>query len=260
MSRRNFLALRGFRDINDITGILKRLCPDGITALIPDAAAAAPFIRKLYVSLLCLPPDQKIRIIAETLENARQAAAKDPVCAWIHRLSQYYPEDIGILSPALMNLVTLTPGQALFLESGELHAYLCGMGIEIMANSDNVLRAGLTVKHVDTEELLDAARFDPGPLEILALQTVAPNESRYLVHAEEFVLSKIALKHEAAYAAPADRSVEILLCTGGTARLTHPELADEIILKPGDSVIIPAQTDPYHINGEACIYKAGVPI
>jgi len=266
-------ALKGFRDTDDIKDILKRLCPDGIASLIPDAGAsdlkgmgykhekpAAPFIRQLYVSLLCLPPDQKIRIIAETLENARQAAVKDPVSAWILRLYQYYPEDIGILGPALMNLVTLTPGQALFLESGELHAYLHGMGIEIMANSDNVLRAGLTVKHVDTEELLDAARFDPNPIEILAPQTVTPHESRYLVHAEEFVLSQIALKNETAYAAPEDRSVEILLCTGGTARLTHPELADETILKPGDSVIIPAQADPYHLNGEACIYKAGAPI
>ncbi|RJP45711.1 MAG: mannose-6-phosphate isomerase, class I [Desulfobacteraceae bacterium] len=268
-----FTALKSFRDTDDITGILKRLCPDGIASLIPDAPAgdlkglgykhekpAAPFIRHLYVSLLCLPPDQKKRIIAETLENARLDAAKDPVCAWILRLYQYYPEDIGILGPALMNLVTLTPGQALFLESGELHAYLYGMGIEIMANSDNVLRAGLTVKHVDTEELLDAARFDPCPVEILAPQTVAPHESRYLVHAEEFVLSKIALKHKTVYAAPEDRSVEILLCTGGTARLTHPELADEMILKPGDSVIIPAQADPYHLSGKASIYKAGAPI
>lgn len=269
-----FTALKGFRGIDEITDLLKRLCPHGLAGLIQNAAATpalqdlnhepekqAPHaIRQLYMSLLSLRADQKSRIITETVENVRQAAAKDPICAWMYRLYQYYPEDIGILGPALMNLVTLTPGQALFLESGELHAYLHGMGIEIMANSDNVLRAGLTVKHVDTNELLSVAHFDPAPIKLLTPEAVAPNVFRYPVRAEEFVLSVIDLDKGLTYTAPADRSVEILLCTLGKARLTRPGPTEEMILKPGDSVLVPALAAPYHLTGVARIYVAGVPI
>jgi mannose-6-phosphate isomerase len=270
-----FTALKGFRKFYEIKALLTRLCPDSIAGLIDNAVEIpglkkkahhkpdnrpSPGIRRFYAALLRQPPVQKSRIIAETVDNARRTAAKDPIGAWILRLYQYYPEDIGILGPAFLNLVTLAPGQALFLESGELHAYLHGMGIEIMANSDNVLRAGLTVKHVDIDELLAVARFDSTSIEILTPETVAPLESRYPVRAEEFVLSMIILKQKTFYAAPEARSVEILLCTAGTARLTHPGLTQEIILTPGDSVLVPARADPYHLTGTGSICKAGVPI
>ncbi len=269
-----FTALKGFRGIDEITDLLKKLCPHGLADLIRNAAAtpamtglnqepekqAPHVVRQLYASLLSLPADRKSDIIAEIVANVRPAAAKDPICAWVYRLYQYYQEDIGILGPALMNLITLTPGQALFLESGELHAYLHGMGIEIMANSDNVLRAGLTVKHVDINELLFVAHFDPAPINLLKPEAVAPNVFRFPVCAEEFVLSVIDLDKGLTYTAPADRSVEILLCTSGKVRLTHPGPVEEMILKPGDSVLVPARAAPYHLTGAACIYKAGVPI
>lgn len=275
-----FTALKGFRSFNEINALLTRLCPDSVAGLndIPDLTDTAgkilglkkphhnqdnrtsPGIRQFYAALLCLPPMQKSRIIAETVDNARETEGEDPICAWILRLYQCYPEDIGILGPAFLNLVTLTPGQALFLESGELHAYLHGMGIEIMANSDNVLRAGLTVKHVDIDELLVVARFDSTPVEILTPGAIAPHESRYPVRSEEFVLSIITLQQQIFYAAPQERGVEILLCTAGKGRLNHPGLKEEMIITPGDSVLIPAQADPYQLTGTGSIYKAGAPI
>jgi mannose-6-phosphate isomerase len=270
-----FTVLKGFRGIDEIHSILKRLCPHGFASLIQETATPVSknlkyvydnekqpvdhAVRQFYALLLALPTYQKTAIIAEAAKNARQDAAGDPICAWVDRLYQYYPEDIGILAPALMNLITLTPGQALFLESGELHAYLQGMGIEIMANSDNVLRGGLTVKHMDTNELLSVVRFDSTPIEILIPEAMAPNEFRYPVQTEEFVLSMIDIDKSITYSAPADRSVEMLLCTRGNARLVYPGPGGEITLRPGGSVIAPAISGPYQLTGAARIYKAGVP-
>ena len=272
-----FTALKGFRDMDDIMGLLGQLIPESINRLTRQTttAATAPSasgaqkpetclspspIKQLYQSLLDLTSDVKNSLLAEAVENAKKAPAANEVFSWVLRLHHEYPDDIGILSPALMHLATLVPGQALFLEAGELHAYLHGMGIEIMANSDNVLRGGLTAKHMDTAELLRVGRFDPEPPHILTPDPMSALEFRYPVRAEEFVLSIIHMVNGASYPASENRSVEILLCTEGTARLTHPGLHEAILLTPGESVLIPAAADPYRLEGAARVYKAAVPI
>jgi mannose-6-phosphate isomerase len=269
-----FTALKGFRDMDEILGFFSQLIPEGMKQLSRQAASApsasgnqAPetcrkssSIKQFYQPLLDLPPDIKNSLLAEAVENAKKAPAVNEVFSWVLRLHHDYPDDIGILCPAMMHLVTLSPGQALFLEAGELHAYLRGMGIEIMANSDNVLRGGLTVKHMDTAELLCVGRFNPDPPHILKPDPISAMEFRYPVFAEEFVLSVIHMVHGDIYLASENRSVEILLCTEGTARLTHPDLHDAIMLKPGESALIPAAADPYHLEGPARVYKAAVPI
>ena len=80
------------------------------------------------------------------------------------RLGQLYPGDPGVMVALLLNHVHLSPGEALFLPAGNVHAYLSGLGVEIMANSDNVLRGGLTTKHVDVPELLSVLNFEPSPV------------------------------------------------------------------------------------------------
>lgn len=79
---------------------------------------------------------------------------------WVGELLRRYPRDIGVIAPLYLNLVRLDAGEAVFLESGMLHAYLQGAAVEIMANSDNVLRAGCTSKHVDIGELARVIRFE----------------------------------------------------------------------------------------------------
>ena len=79
---------------------------------------------------------------------------------WICRLDHYYPDDIGIFAPIMLNTIQMQPGEALFMEAGIMHAYLQGTGLEIMANSDNVLRCGLTPKNIDKAELMKVAKFE----------------------------------------------------------------------------------------------------
>ena len=89
-------------------------------------------------------------------------------------LSDHAPGDPGILAALLMNRVTLQPGQAIFLDAGNLHAYLHGAGIEIMANSDNVLRGGLTSKHVDVDALVSVLDFSPIGDDTIGPEPVSP--------------------------------------------------------------------------------------
>ena len=101
---------------------------------------------------------------------------------------------MGILSPALLNLIRLKPGQAMFLSEGVLHAHLEGVGIELMANSDNVLRGGLTPKHIDVQELLNVLHFEEIEVTILKPKKINNCERVFLAPAEEFLLSIIEIK------------------------------------------------------------------
>ena len=106
-------------------------------------------------------------------------------------LGERYPGDPGVLASLLLNRITLQPGQALYLPGGNLHAYLYGVGVEIMANSDNVLRGGLTPKHVDVPELMRVLDFGTGEVPVLHGDPGMPGEWVYPTPAPEFRLSRL---------------------------------------------------------------------
>jgi mannose-6-phosphate isomerase len=199
------------------------------------------------------------RLVDEAVRNAHQYSDEDVAFHWMTRLSNEYPTDIGILAPLLLNLIELRPGEALFLPAGELHAYLAGVGMEVMANSDNVLRGGLTPKHIDVPELLKVLNFKPRPVNILKAEKKNKNERAYASEADEFVLSMICASAGRPYQSSESRSVEIVLCTEGTAYLEDKGTQGRINIKKGDSAIIPAAVIGYSITGNALIYKAAVP-
>lgn len=102
-------------------------------------------------------------------------------------IAREYPGDSGVVAALLLNHVTLAPGEAIFLPAGNLHAYLCGMGVEVMANSDNVLRGGLTAKHIDTDELFSVLRFEP-----VDDPTVRVDAGQYPVPVDDFRVARVA--------------------------------------------------------------------
>jgi mannose-6-phosphate isomerase len=106
----------------------------------------------------------------------------------VHRAAEHFPDDVGVTLAVLLNPVRLEPGQAIFLGAGNVHAYLRGMGVEVMASSDNVLRCGLTPKHIDVPELMAITDFreldDP----------IWPErDGRYVVTVPDFVLDPVAV-------------------------------------------------------------------
>jgi mannose-6-phosphate isomerase len=257
-----FEALVGFRRIAES---LKRLEALRIAALTDAVArlAADPTRRGLasfFIGLLGAPRPDAERIAAQAAEGAAERASDDPAFAWVVRLHEYYPGDVGVLAPVLLNHVALEPGQALFLAAGELHSYLGGLGVEVMANSDNVLRGGLTAKHIDPAELGRVLTFRPGDPELLAPEPVSESEAAYLTPAAEFRLSVIRLDPGRVHIATDRRCVEILLCTEGGCEIV--EDAGRTPLSHGESVLAPAASGRYRITGGdrgAVVYKVSVP-
>ena len=175
------------------------------------------------------------------------------------KLNQEYPGDIGVLSPILLNLVQLCPGEAMYLPAGELHAYLEGAGVELMANSDNVLRGGLTPKHIDVQELLTILSFTGGEVQILSPKRLAFGEAVYPTETAEFVLSVITVNEKAPFESARNRSVEIMICTEGEGAIKDLSDGGMIRLTRGISFIVPAALEQYRLGGTATLFKATVP-
>ena len=189
-----FWAMSGFRNIPDILAMLGKNCPVGLAAELellkkhPDSEG----LKRFFTNLMTMDSQRQKRVVEEAVRNAHRYSEEDSAFHWMTRLSNEYPSDIGILAPLLLNLIELKPGEALFLPAGELHAYLEGVGLELMANSDNVLRGGLTPKHIDVPELLKVLSFKPRPVNILEAVKKNKNERVYASAADEFVLTVVS--------------------------------------------------------------------
>jgi len=254
-------ALNGFRKISDIVGLMEKICPKGLKNELDNLRGEPNSLglKNFFQAMMTMDRDRQKQIIADAITNAQKFIDDDQAYKWMIDLHREYPADIGVFSPVLLNLICLKPGQAMFLKAGELHAYLDGVGIEIMANSDNVLRGGLTPKHVDVPELLKVLNFEEREVDILRQEESNNYESIYSSSAEEFILSVISVKEGIIYNSPLDRSVEILLCTDGNATVFESGENDKIDIAGGRSVIIPAIVEKYSIEGNATLYKAAVP-
>lgn len=258
----DFWALNGFRKISGIHSLMDKICPPGLKTSLdllreqPDSMG----LKNFFQALMTLDGKQQEEIITDAIKNVQNFADDDPAYQWMINLHKEYPKDIGVFSPIMLNLVCLKPGEAMFLPSGELHAYLDGVGIELMANSDNVLRGGLTPKYIDVQELLNVLNFEEREINILLAAEIDECECAYESFAEEFFLSVISVKEEIGYHSADRRSVEIILCTDGSATITDLGKNDNVFVERGKSIIIPEVVEKYCIEGNATFYKAAVPI
>lgn len=257
-----FWGLCGFRNVSETASLLHRLCPESLGELVHllEKNTPANSIQVFFKTIMGMNPRKQAEIVQEAVKHARPVKHKRPEYDWIIRLHQAYPSDIGVIFPILLNLVYLQPGQALFLEQGELHAYLNGVGIELMANSDNVLRGGLTSKHIDVAELMRILSFKEKAVNILLPENRERHAGVYRTPAREFELSVINLENADTYQGQMDRSVEILLCTSGEHRIAETGSMNPLTLDKGASVLIPAAVPGYTIQGKGVIYRAAVPI
>ncbi|WP_197359653.1 mannose-6-phosphate isomerase, class I, partial [Streptomyces clavuligerus] len=249
-----FDGLCGFRPVPVTAELLAGL---GVDSLKPyaDLLHAHPeeaALREVLTAVLTADPD---RIAATVTEAATAADRLGGPYAPYARLAHHFPGDPGVIAAMLLNHVRLQPGEALYLGAGVPHAYLSGLGVEIMANSDNVLRCGLTPKHIDVPELLRIVRFtanDPGVLRPEASET---GEEVYATPVDEFRLSRFVLAPGAAAHDLTTPGPQILLCTAGQAT------AGAQTLTPGASVFVPAG-EPTRVSasasGSATLFRATV--
>lgn len=221
-----------------------------------ESAALVGFLE----GLLALKGQERSAILERTLGACRRLRDEGPRYEWVARLGDQFPGDIGILAPLYLNLVLLEAGEALYLPAGELHAYLEGTGVELMANSDNVLRGGLTGKHVDRKELMSVLAFHTaGPR---LIRPTRANDTLELYHSptSEFRLGRIQLSNGADFRAPLHRSVELLVCVEGRGELSYSHPKQWIRFSRGDSFVVPAAVPGYRLTGDALLYRADVPV
>ncbi|AKJ12758.1 mannose-6-phosphate isomerase [Streptomyces incarnatus] len=245
-----FDGLCGFRDPVRAADLLDAL---GVASLKPyvdllHARPADAALREVLTAILTADPAE----MAETVAEASAACARlGGEYAPYADLAQHYPGDPGVIAAMLLNHVRLQPGEALFLGAGIPHAYLNGLGVEIMANSDNVLRCGLTPKHVDVPELLRVVRFEAGDPGVLRPEASPAGEEVYETPIDEFRLSRYVLPEGAAARDLTADTPQILLCTAGSVRAGEHELS------PGRSVFVPAG-ETAEISGVGTVFRATV--
>ncbi|GAA1876206.1 mannose-6-phosphate isomerase, class I [Pseudonocardia ailaonensis] len=216
-----FHALVGFRDPVETIALLRALDVPELAPYV-ELLAAQPGpdgLRALFTTWITLPQSLLDGLVPAVQRGAISLAGTDGEWAREARtaleLSERYPGDAGVLAALLLNRVVLAPGEALYLSAGNLHAYLAGAGVELMANSDNVLRGGLTPKHVDVPELLRVLDFTAGPPPVHAGRPEG-GWLRYDTPASEFLLRSWSAPDGLTGRLPVpDGGPRILLSTGG---------------------------------------------
>ena len=215
-------------------------------------------LKRFFSSLLSMDMARQAQVVNKAVQGAQRFSDEDPAFYWLLELNREYPGDVGVLSPLFLNLVDLSPGEAIYVPAGELHAYLSGVGMEIMASSDNVLRGGLTPKHMDIPELLNIVNFTANPV-IKQRPVVDDNFERiYKTPADEFQLTEIVLKGDERFTSKKKRSVDILICMAGEGRIEESESGRVLPLKKGMSIIVPSAVPGYAVSGNITLYKGGL--
>ncbi|MFF9753479.1 mannose-6-phosphate isomerase, class I [Streptomyces sp. DH-12] len=245
-----FDGLCGFRHPRHAAELLAGL---GVDSLKPyaDLLHARPeeaALREVLTAVLTADPDEMARTVAETAAACDRLGGPYAPYAGI---AHHYPGDPGVIAAMLLNHVRLQPGEALYLGAGVPHAYLDGLGVEIMANSDNVLRCGLTPKHVDVPELLRIVRFEAADPAVLRPEAGPDGEEVYETPTDEFRLSRYVLAEGAPARDLTRGAPQILLCTAGAVR------AGEHDLTPGHSVFVPAG-EKAEVSGTGTVFRATV--
>ncbi|MFF9146431.1 mannose-6-phosphate isomerase, class I [Streptomyces sp. NPDC055051] len=245
-----FEGFCGFRPPAEAADTLAAL---GVDSLKPyaDLLLAHPedaALREVLTALLTAEPVEMAHTVTEAAAAAERLGG--PLTPYAV-LAHHFPGDPGVIAAMLLHHVRLQPGEALYLGAGVPHAYVSGLGVEIMANSDNVLRCGLTPKHVDVPELLRIVRFEPGEPGVLRPEASPTGEEVYETPIDEFRLSRLV---RAEGAAPTDLTAptpQILLATAGRPK------AGEIPLSPGESVFVPAGENA-ELTGAGTVFRATV--
>ncbi|WP_182904881.1 mannose-6-phosphate isomerase, class I [Microbispora sp. H13382] len=236
-----FTGLAGFRPPEQASMLVERL---HVNALQPVVAALRDGDVLAALRALLEWPGSRRELVESVVWAA--SACHTPDYALVVRLARRYPEDPAVLAPLLMRRHTLAPGEALFLGAGVLHCYLDGLAVEIMACSDNVLRAGLTGKHIDVEELLRITDAAAQPL------AVEPVGGAYVPPVPEFLLRRV--ESGAVEVLPGGLP-RIVLCTEGVVNVRTAS-GSEVKLRSGESVFADASEGPAEIGGDGVAFCA----
>jgi mannose-6-phosphate isomerase len=265
-----FEALAGFRQASRTTELLRALAVSDLDPFIDllNDQSDADGLRALFTTWITAPQPDIDVLVPAVLEGAIQYISSGAMefaaeAKTVLELGERYPGDAGVLAALLLNRINLSPGEAIFLPAGNLHAYMRGFGVEVMANSDNVLRGGLTPKHVDVPELLRVLDFTPTAEAQLRVQT--HREGIWLAYdtpTDEFAVALLVLDgdnlgHEVD-ASLRHEGPQILLCCEGSTTV-HGK-TKSLTLERGMAAWVAADDGPIRLLAQqpAKLFRATV--
>ena len=188
-----------------------------------------------------------VDVAATALEAAAEAGTDlPPALRTVIELAKQYPGDSGVLLSLLLNRVSLAPGDAIYLPSGNIHAYLNGLGLEVMAASDNVLRGGLTGKHVDVPELLETVDFSPSEVPVVPTRITELGQKVWEPPFAEFALQRVEISAGSEPVPLVQNGPLIVLAVSGSVLLDSPR--GDMVLARGGSVFVPAAENPVMVH------------
>ncbi|MGX7680692.1 mannose-6-phosphate isomerase, class I [Jatrophihabitans sp. DSM 45814] len=254
-------ALCGFRPISETVRLFDALIAVGVIELAAyrDLLAAEDGLRATFTTMLTLPPEPRRALLNCVVAGCKKLDADGGEWASAAHASLLaahdFPGDIGAVLALLLNHVSLAPGQAIYLGAGNVHAYLRGVGVEILANSDNVLRCGLTPKHIDVPELLRIADFTPLSEPYWQPREVDRHTRLFEVPVPDFRLRLLTLDGGADSVEVELDGPAILLNTSGAMTAA---VGDEVVdLRRGASIFVTAGDDTVvRVSGAGTAFMA----
>ncbi|EDW81250.1 uncharacterized protein Dwil_GK11962, isoform B [Drosophila willistoni] len=259
-----FLALVGFRPVTDIADFIDEFQP--LTKLIGKEAVQqlhaypnADSLKLCYEKLMKSDDAVIAKCIQDISKNYQKELKENELLDVFNTINKDFQGDVGVLSIFFLNLVRLQPGQAIYLGANEIHAYLDGDCVECMACSDNVIRAGLTPKYKDVEQLIASVIFQGGAAhsKLFVPYRIDDTVQVYVPPVDDFAVINVAIKHTVdTYKLQIQAFGSILLCLGGsrTLRLNTKDGAKDITLTRGSIVYIPVEAAPEieFVSAEDC--------
>lgn len=258
-----FEAMCGFRAPRRAAELLSGLDAPLARTLAADLQAdpSSGGIRSAFRHLLepaTRPSPDDVTAVAEACRLRLATGSPSPRAdRTVVLLAEKYPGDPGVVTSLLLNPVTLQPGDAMFVPAGGVHAYLSGVAVEVMASSDNVLRAGLTTKHVDIAELLANVDYVAAPPIRVAPEVFHGASKVFYAPVDDFELSVTHVLDEIDHPLPG-RGPRIVLCLDGQATLIGRQ-GDDLVLRRGESAFVPAEDGPLSVRGPGVVVQADVP-
>lgn len=256
----DFHTLTGFRDPERTAGLFDAIAsdPDVHRLVAPlRARGGEAGVQEVFLDVLALD-ESRLHVLDTVLAGAvshRDAPGElGRFARTALELDQVFPRDPGILAALLLNRVELSPGEALYIPCGQMHAHLRGTGIEVMASSDNVVRGGLTSKHIAVDDLVQVVNYSWIDPEVLTGTQTAPGVWDYPTHCHEFDVWRLDVDAGAPLSVPAPEGARIALVTSGAVTLADG--VRTIPLTTGESVFIPATNPPVTATGSGQVFLA----
>ncbi|TKF73113.1 mannose-6-phosphate isomerase, class I [Vibrio sp. F13] len=252
-----YKAMNGFRPIEHILCLFDEISIDELQKEVGllRQARNSKGLERFFSSVLMLNEERKGKVLSQ-LEEAYYkpvASIAREAIEYSQSFKVYYDGDIGLLAPFILNTIELYPGEAMFLFAETPHAYVQGTALELMASSDNVLRAGLTSKHIDIAELIDNVAFTPiNPEDLKVSPVVKGGREQYPIPVDDFgfdILHAKLVKQEQHV-----RSAEILFCID--SNIVVESQGKVVELTPGESVFVPCSAQTYAYHGEGRLARA----